>query len=94
MVPGFKIFAAALFDGAAAECCGQALFSTRESAECFLQNELIPEILTQMCPERAREEALGEDEIPFNIIYRPGEIPVAEDRLRNVLGPKAQIRPR
>src|SRR5262249_23453007 len=63
-VPGLKAFAAALLDGGAAACCTQNMFSDRESAERFLQNELIPEILAQITPEHGLADALGNHEIP------------------------------
>jgi len=92
VLPGFKTFAATLFDGGATECCGEAASWSRQSAEQFLREELLTEVMAQMEPARALAEAKGEYRPPadFTIIYRPDELPRARSRSGADLGPDEQ----
>jgi hypothetical protein len=80
-LPGFKGFAAALFDGGAAACNSETTFADLHAAERFLREELIFEVIEQMSPARGLAEAKGEYKRPanFSFEYRPDEVPVAVD---------------
>jgi hypothetical protein len=92
VLPGFKTFAATLFDGGATECCGEAASWSRQSAERFLREELLTEVIAQMEPARALAEAKGEYRPPSNLTinYRPDELPRARSRSGDDLGPDEQ----
>ena len=92
VLPGFKTFAARLFDGGATACCGEIASWSRASAERFLCEDLIAEVIAQMEPARALAEAKGEYRRPEDlaIISRPDEPPRAHDRVGNDLGPDEQ----